>query len=181
MSMFLFFCALTTTVKSTTANGVLASRKTLVPRLAIFCSTYRFAPCTRVITVIKVATPMVKPSTVRAARSLCARRASAATRRSSLKLTMGGSSTSLNDGGPLAEWPMYPNLPPRHAGITGDFMANELIALSSELADVVGKAGKSVAAVDARPRYGSSGVFWRPGIVVTAEHTVRREEEIELT
>ena len=60
-------------------------------------------------------------------------------------------------------------------------MANELIALSSELADVVGKAGKSVAAVDARPRYGSSGVFWRPGIVVTAEHTVRREDEIELT
>jgi S1-C subfamily serine protease len=38
-----------------------------------------------------------------------------------------------------------------------------------------------VVAVDARPRFGSSGVFWRPGIVVTAEHTVRREEEIELT
>jgi S1-C subfamily serine protease len=60
-------------------------------------------------------------------------------------------------------------------------MVNELTALSTELADVVGKAGKSVVAVDARPRFGSSGVFWRPGIVVTAEHTVRREEEIELT
>lgn len=60
-------------------------------------------------------------------------------------------------------------------------MANELTALSTELADVVGKVGKSVVAVDARPRFGSSGVFWRPGIVVTAEHTVRREEEIELT
>ena len=57
-------------------------------------------------------------------------------------------------------------------------MANELTALSSELADVVGKVGKSVVAVDARPRFGSSGVFWRPGIVVTAEHTIRREEEI---
>jgi S1-C subfamily serine protease len=34
--------------------------------------------------------------------------------------------------------------------------------------------------VDARPRFGSSGVFWRPGIVVTAEHTIRREEEIEI-
>jgi len=45
---------------------------------------------------------------------------------------------------------------------------------------VVGKVGKSVVAVDARPRFGSSGVFWRPGIVVTAEHTVRREEEIEI-
>lgn len=60
-------------------------------------------------------------------------------------------------------------------------MANELSALSSELADVVGEVGKSVVAVDARPRFGSSGVFWRPGIVVTAEHTIRREDEIELT
>lgn len=60
-------------------------------------------------------------------------------------------------------------------------MANELTALSSELADVVGKVGKWVVAVDARPRFGSSGVLWRPGIVVTAEHTVRREEEITVT
>ncbi len=59
-------------------------------------------------------------------------------------------------------------------------MVNDLTALSTELADVVGKVAKSVVAVDARPRYGSSGVFWRPGIVVTAEHTVRREEEIEI-
>jgi len=59
-------------------------------------------------------------------------------------------------------------------------MVNELTALSTELADMVGKVGKSVVAVDARPRFGSSGVFWRPGIVVTAEHTIRREEEIEL-
>src|ERR1035438_2183223 len=69
----------------------------------------------------------------------------------------------------------------RHPEITGDFMVNELAALSSELADVVGKVGKSVVAVDARPRFGSSGVFWRPGVVVTAEHTIRREEEIEVT
>jgi S1-C subfamily serine protease len=59
-------------------------------------------------------------------------------------------------------------------------MVNELTALSTELADVVGKVGKSVVAVDARPRFGSSGVFWRPGIVVTAEHTIRREEEIQV-
>jgi S1-C subfamily serine protease len=59
-------------------------------------------------------------------------------------------------------------------------MANELTVFSTELADVVGKVGKSVVAVDARPRFGSSGVFWRPGVVVTAEHTIRREEEIEI-
>jgi S1-C subfamily serine protease len=46
------------------------------------------------------------------------------------------------------------------------------------LAEVVGRVGRSVVAIDARPRFGSSGVFWRPGIIVTAEHTVRREEEI---
>jgi S1-C subfamily serine protease len=57
---------------------------------------------------------------------------------------------------------------------------NELTALSTELADVVGKVGKSVVAVDGRPRFGSSGVFWRPGIIVTAEHTIRREDEIEI-
>jgi S1-C subfamily serine protease len=38
-----------------------------------------------------------------------------------------------------------------------------------------------VVAVHARPRFSSSGVFWRTGIIVTAEHTVRREEEIAVT
>jgi len=60
-------------------------------------------------------------------------------------------------------------------------MANELAALSQELAAAVERAGKSVVAVHARPRFSSSGVFWRPGIVVTAEHTIRREEEITVT
>ena len=60
-------------------------------------------------------------------------------------------------------------------------MANELTALSSQLAAAVERAGQSVAAVHARPRLTSSGVFWRPGILVTAEHTVRREEEITIT
>jgi hypothetical protein len=39
-------------------------------------------------------------------------------------------------------------------------MANELAALSNELAAAVDRAGKSVAAVHARPRFASSGVFW---------------------
>ena len=60
-------------------------------------------------------------------------------------------------------------------------MANELAALSSELAAAVELTGKSVVAVHARPRFPSSGVFWRPGIIVTAEHTIRREEEITVT
>ena len=60
-------------------------------------------------------------------------------------------------------------------------MANELAALSQELATAVERAGRSVVAVHARPRFSSSGVFWRPGIIVTAEHTIRREEEITVT
>ncbi len=60
-------------------------------------------------------------------------------------------------------------------------MANELAALSEELAVAVERAGKAVVAVHARPRFSSSGVFWRPGIIVTAEHTLQREEEITVT
>jgi len=60
-------------------------------------------------------------------------------------------------------------------------MANQLVVFSDELAAVVERAGKSVAAVHARPRFSSSGVFWKPGVIVTAEHSVRREEEITVT
>lgn len=60
-------------------------------------------------------------------------------------------------------------------------MANELAALSNEIATAVELAGRNVVAVHARPRFSSSGVFWRPGVIVTAEHTVRREEEITVT
>lgn len=60
-------------------------------------------------------------------------------------------------------------------------MESELATLSGELAAVVERTGQSVVAVHARPRFSSSGVFWRPGIIVTAEHTIRREEEITVT
>jgi S1-C subfamily serine protease len=60
-------------------------------------------------------------------------------------------------------------------------MANELAALSQELATAVEAAAKYVVAVHARPRFSSSGVFWKPGVIVTAEHTIRREEEITVT
>ena len=60
-------------------------------------------------------------------------------------------------------------------------MEQTLLALSNELADATDRAGRSVVAVHARPRYSSSGVLWRPGIVVTADHAVRREEEIRVT
>jgi S1-C subfamily serine protease len=60
-------------------------------------------------------------------------------------------------------------------------MANQLAALSNEIAAAVAEAARNVVAVHARPRFSSSGVFWRPGVIVTAEHTIRREEEITVT
>jgi S1-C subfamily serine protease len=55
-----------------------------------------------------------------------------------------------------------------------------LLSLSNDLASAVERAARSVVAVHARPRLPSTGVHWRPGIVVTAEHTVRVEEEIRV-
>jgi S1-C subfamily serine protease len=60
-------------------------------------------------------------------------------------------------------------------------MANQLAALSNEITAAVAAAAPHVVAVHARPRLSSSGVIWRPGVIVTAEHTVRREEEITVT
>jgi S1-C subfamily serine protease len=56
-----------------------------------------------------------------------------------------------------------------------------LLSLSNDLASAVERAARSVVAVHARPRLPSTGVHWRPGIVVAAEHTVRVEEEIRVT
>jgi S1-C subfamily serine protease len=60
-------------------------------------------------------------------------------------------------------------------------MENPLIALSIELAATAERAGRSVVAVNARWRNASSGVIWRNGVIVTADHTIRREEEIRVT
>lgn len=60
-------------------------------------------------------------------------------------------------------------------------MTSALLALSNDLADAVEQAGSAVVAVNARQRMSSSGVHWRPGVVVTADHTVKREEEITVT
>jgi S1-C subfamily serine protease len=55
-----------------------------------------------------------------------------------------------------------------------------LLALSNSLADAIEQAGQAVVAVNARHRHASSGVHWQQGIIVTAEHTVKRDEEITI-
>ena len=54
-------------------------------------------------------------------------------------------------------------------------------ALSAGLADAVERASRAVVAVHARHRVPSSGTVWQPGVVVTAAHTVKRDEEITVT
>jgi S1-C subfamily serine protease len=59
--------------------------------------------------------------------------------------------------------------------------AGVLSALSNDLAGAVEHAGRSVVAIHARRRIPSSGIAWRPGVIVTSSGTVSREEEITLT
>src|SRR6267142_639285 len=58
---------------------------------------------------------------------------------------------------------------------------NAFSALSRQIEDAVERVSPSIVAVDARPRVRTSGVIWRPGIVVSTNHTVRRDEEITVT
>ena len=60
-------------------------------------------------------------------------------------------------------------------------MSAELVALSNALAESTDRAAASAVAVHTETRSSSSGVVWRPGVVVTAEHALRRDEEIQLT
>jgi S1-C subfamily serine protease len=52
--------------------------------------------------------------------------------------------------------------------------------LSEEMAEAVERAGKSVVAVQSRQRRVSSGVVWRPDIVVTADHAIRGDGELAI-
>jgi S1-C subfamily serine protease len=57
-------------------------------------------------------------------------------------------------------------------------MASVIASFSQELASAAEQVGSSVIAVHARHRVPSSGIHWRKGLVVTANHTVRREDDI---
>lgn len=58
--------------------------------------------------------------------------------------------------------------------------AGVLRAFSNEAAEAIEKAAKSVVAVNARRRIPSSGVLWKQGIIVTADHTIGRDEDIQI-
>ncbi len=56
-----------------------------------------------------------------------------------------------------------------------------LLALSNDLADAIEHAGRFTVAVHARHRNPSTGVHWRPGVIVTADHAIRQDDEISVT
>lgn len=51
-------------------------------------------------------------------------------------------------------------------------------ALSKEISDAVSQIGKSIVAVDGRSGHTTSGVVWRPNLVLTAAHAIRHETNI---
>jgi S1-C subfamily serine protease len=60
-------------------------------------------------------------------------------------------------------------------------MSAEWMAISNQLAQATEQAGAHAVAVHSEARGSSSGVVWRPGVIVTAEHALRRDEEIQVT
>lgn len=60
-------------------------------------------------------------------------------------------------------------------------MQTALASLSNELAKLVEEFQPYVVAVHARAHFPSSGIIWKPGVVATADHTVRRDEDIQVT
>src|SRR5258708_31688917 len=63
----------------------------------------------------------------------------------------------------------------------GREMSMELIDLSTALVKATDHTAASVVAVHTEARGSSSGVIWREGVIVTAEHALRRDEEIQVT
>src|ERR1041384_6142863 len=59
-------------------------------------------------------------------------------------------------------------------------MSSSLAALSDDLAGAVERAAPFVVTVNGRTRIPSSGVLWRAGVVVTAEHSLKREDDLSV-
>ena len=60
-------------------------------------------------------------------------------------------------------------------------MPTALESLSNDLAGAVERAGESVVAIHARRRIPASGVVWRQGLVVAADHTIHKEDDIRIS
>ncbi|MFZ0038327.1 MAG: trypsin-like peptidase domain-containing protein [Candidatus Acidiferrales bacterium] len=59
--------------------------------------------------------------------------------------------------------------------------AAALVALSNDLADAAERAGQGVVAIHARHRVPSSGIHWQKGVAIAADHTIKRDEDIQIS
>ena len=57
-------------------------------------------------------------------------------------------------------------------------MSSTLEALSNDLAAAVDRAAHGVVAIHARRRIPSTGIAWRPGVIVAADHTVQKDDDV---
>lgn len=58
---------------------------------------------------------------------------------------------------------------------------NLLATLSDQFADAFESTGQSIVAIEAERHCGASGVYWQPGIVVTIDHAIRRDQDVIVT
>jgi S1-C subfamily serine protease len=70
---------------------------------------------------------------------------------------------------------------PKTSSTSGGGKAGALAELSSQLVAAVETAATAVVAIHARKRIPSSGILWRDGVIVSASHTVRRDDDITVT
>ena len=60
-------------------------------------------------------------------------------------------------------------------------MSSPLTTFSDQLATLTEQAAQGLVAVHGRPRFNSSGIHWAPGVIVTAEHSLRHDDDIIVT
>ncbi|MEA2641865.1 MAG: hypothetical protein QOF51_3259 [Chloroflexota bacterium] len=56
-----------------------------------------------------------------------------------------------------------------------------LVALSNDIAGAVERAGRSTVTVHGRGRLPGTGIVWQPGVVVTADHVLERDEDVTVS
>lgn len=58
---------------------------------------------------------------------------------------------------------------------------NQLSDFSAQITKAIETIAPSIVAVDARPRVATSGIVWREGVIVSTNHTIRRDDNLTIT
>src|ERR1019366_6664015 len=77
-------------------------------------------------------------------------------------------------------WPNGGCAPPGPRCMLG-VMETPLLQFSDGLAKAVETGSQSLVAVHGRPHVPSSGILWRESVVVTTNHTLKRDQDITVT